>query len=299
MAGRGTGATVAALLTGVTLLGAAARPASARPPQCLSGPVDCVDEPCSLFQDCLDALPDIFQQCVNSIQSAPRKCALILDEVQRCRDQRTALRNDCIDELRANIKCQCSDVLIDGFDLDKCEKGNRKKACRISRGAARRACQGGAALAPAAITPLGGAATTTTVITATTTTMPVSCAAVEDPFRCQARCVSSIVHGCYDECTDRCEGDQTALKICRRICRDEQCNTLGKTCIADDGDGGGGAAKNAYLVCCTSHDSCLAELSCDLVCEQLTTTTVTTTLTTTTVTATSTSTTSTTSTTLF
>ena len=31
---------------------------------------------------------------------------------------------------------------------------------------------------------------------------------------------------CYADCQDRCEGDRTALDICRRGCRDAGCDAL-------------------------------------------------------------------------
>src|SRR5205823_10386450 len=112
----------------------------------------------------------------------------------------------------------------------------------------------------------------------------------EDPGRCQRNCIEGVVGDCYSDCGDKCEGDQLALKLCRRACRDARCNSLQARCIRDDSDDEN--HFTAYEVCCERpNGNCLEEVDCEVTTTNTTTSTTSTSTTSTTTTAASTTTT--------
>lgn len=236
---------------------AASGPVSARRAACLPGCTagnasaccqSCVQEGCDGFADCKDLLREQFDECINACPTFAGRCTITRECVEDCRAERTfLLATKCVGELRRSIRTDCSET---------------ERKCRVSSRAATRACRA-----------CGGGASVTAP------SPPRTLQAGEDPFGCQRRCIQGIVGDCYAECTDRCEGDETALRLCRRGCRDAHCEQVERACTQtsedDDDDGDGGSAA-PYLLCCTSHDSCLDELADAFACVQVTTTTVTT-----------------------
>jgi hypothetical protein len=174
-------------------------------------------------------------------------CQATLDCLADCRGRKGAERTTCDQRFRRIIRSSCG-----GKCLKAGKKGKKEcvKACR----------QG---------TPLE-----TSMTTSSTTTSTVSAAAAaadfstESPCACQSICIGTIVGDCYHDCDEACEGDQQALAICRRGCRDNSCGRLANACT----DTGG---QNSYMSCCTQCENCTEDLDCVATTTTISTTTTT------------------------
>ena len=197
----------------------------------------CLEGPCDRLELCLDHLRDDFQDCVADCPTFAGRCTITRECVQRCRARSTSGRSSCVVELKRGIQRGCSEGRL---------------ACRIGRRGAGRVCRA------------CGAATTTT---ATTLMGLEAVGKEEDPFGCQRRCVEEIAGSCYEDCNDRCEGDQLALALCREGCRNAQCRLLQRACTENDR-----RAASRYRLCCISHDGCLDTVDCVIITTTTTTT---------------------------
>ena len=206
----------------------------------------CVASHIDLRRDCRDTVnSEVFPSCVDKRCSpgTPGHCTLTRECVDGCRASQQSQLAGCDRRFRAGIR--------------GCQGG---ASCLAAERTTRRGCVG--QCRHDCVASCRGGPVTTTVAPQALRVQPLVSACA-----CQATCVNGIVSSCYDDCDDRCEGDTVALGVCRRACRDAQCNHLMKACT-DDGTG-----TSRYALCCAQCDNCNEDLDDRFACEQATTTT--------------------------
>lgn len=204
--------------------------ATAQRPECLPGCDPCLGTACGEFDGCLADARADLESCANKCSADPGRCTLTLECVRACRDKGGNHRGQCRTILKQDVQKACGGT------------------CRISRGSARRACNACDGGAAAAVTQANGTGR---------------------DF-CQERCIHRFVGDCYAECRDRCEGDELALKRCRRGCRDAQCGVLKGNCRSDDEE-----PDTDYEFCCDHRQDgqCSEDVDCKVTTTSSTSTT--------------------------
>lgn len=191
------------------------------------------------------------------------KCALARSCSRSCRTNRGRLQGVCFKEFNRRLRTDCltdSELRTAAQKARReCRRGCRKPADRIT--------------CPLPFDPGD---------------FPDICSEPTTNSVCQRQCINGIVGSCYEKCAQACGGDQDALLVCQRVCRNGQCQRLQSQCVsegADDGSSAGGS--QSYQACClASGTACDEDTTESVACVSTTTSTTstsTTTVTTTTV----------------
>jgi hypothetical protein len=253
------------------------------PSDCLTCPNGTCDPSCSgqlsdavdgqdsclgcLAGDCQDiTINPFFQTCTNRCASPkPGVCALNLTCVRTCREQLFFRQQHCRTRFQNQVRAVCRQVAC-GADVNYFRTAKQQlRQCR-------RACKTNPGAAVARVAPQ----------VETATAVPLQSGGVPVGCNCQQQCIRTIVGNCYSQCLNACRGDQDALNLCQRACRNAQCASLRRACASD--------AENpaaSYAACCSQ---CSAAITCstdDLDTESLCTPTTTTSTSTTTSSSTS------------
>lgn len=225
-----------------------------------------------LAGDCSDIPPpkdqSFFTTCTNQCASPkPGVCALNLTCVRTCREKLFFHQQRCRQRFQNQVRAVCRQVAC-GADVNYFRTAKQQlRQCR-------RACKTN----PEAVVARAAPRDETAPAVPLESAPPAGCG-------CQQQCTRTIVGNCYSLCLNACRGDNDALNLCQRACRNAQCASLRRSCASD-------AANPApsYAACCSQ---CLdsSGVSCsdsDQTAEELCTPTTTTTTTSTTSTSTST-----------
>ena len=160
--------------------------------------------------DCVGQGNDMFGSCVDDCRPGfAGRCAITRDCVNKCRDELTSWRANCIGKFKSHIIRKCG-----GRHCLATAKQERRLFRRCLHGAA----------APIRETRGTDAAQVTGARPSLSLT-----------DSCPESCVRRIVGSCYDDCQDQCEGDPLALPICRQACKDAQCGELRTVCNCERG----------------------------------------------------------------
>jgi hypothetical protein len=188
---------------------------------------------------CLQTALQKYSSCVADCPAFAGFCAITRTCVNHCRQVITGARAACESLFRSRLRRRC----VGG------------RSCLVAARRARRQC----------LRDCPRAATASPAPTAV------------DRCACQPRCIGGLVGGCFADCEDRCEGDQTALAICRRGCRDASCSQLMDQCTTE-----GNHPHGSYERCCMACGNCQADVDCETTTSSTSTTSSTTTASTTT-----------------
>ena len=188
---------------------------------------------------CFGAIGGIFDDCVDACPPFPGRCTLTLECVKACRTARSRQQARCERQFQHQLLAQC-DVSLSCLAAASQAQRDCRKSCRGH-------------------TPV----TTTTTTTALAAVLAKGC-----PRDTQRECVFQITEPCYGECNDRCGGDQRALKICRRGCRNAVCGLLRGACTDNTRD-----QSAAYRQRCHACGDCQEQLADAVACETTTTST--------------------------
>ena len=214
-----------------------------------------------LAGDCSDIPPPkdqpFFTTCTNQCASPkPGVCAQNLTCVRTCREQLFFHQQRCRQRFQNQVRSVCRQVAC-GSDVNYFRTAKQQlRQCR-------RACKTNPAAAVARAAPRVETGPAVPLETAP----PTGCG-------CQQQCIRTIVGNCFSQCLNACRGDQDALNLCQRACRNAQCASLRSTCASD-------AANPAasYAACCSqcsSSGACDTDLDAIDLCTPTTSTTTTT-----------------------
>ena len=160
--------------------------------------------------DCVRGKSNVFGSCVQNCPGFAGRCAITRDCLNKCRDELTLDRAECISSFTSGIR-----------------KRDGGRQCLAAARQARRQFR----------RCLHGAGAPTRKETSGTDAAEVAGArpSLSLTDSCQGGCVLGIVGSCYDDCRDQCEGDRQALGICRQACKDAQCGELHTVCKCEPG----------------------------------------------------------------
>jgi hypothetical protein len=215
-----------------------------------------------LAGDCQDITINkpFFQTCTNQCASPkPGVCALNLTCVRTCREQLFFRQQHCRTRFQNQVRAVCRQVAC-GADVNYFRTAKQQlRQCR-------RACKTNPGAAVARVAPQ---VETATAVPLQSGTVPVGC-------NCQQQCIRTIVGNCYSQCLNACRGDQDALNLCQRACRNAQCAAVRAACASD-----AATPAASYAACCSQ---CSAAITCSTddqdtqaICTPTTSTTTTTT----------------------
>ena len=221
---------------------------------------------CNSFPSCLGTCSANL-----SVPGNSGRCALARSCSRSCRTNRGRLQGVCFKEFNRRLRADC----LTDSELRTAAQKARRECRRECRKPADRDC-------PPKFDP---AEFPDFCSEAWTPDCQKQCVTGSD---CQKQCVNGIVGSCNQKCAQTCGGDQDALLVCQRVCRNGQCQRLQSQCVseaADDGSSAGGS--QSYQACClASGTACDEDTTESVACVSTTTsttTTSTTTVTTTTV----------------